>query len=369
MIYDQDCDVDLPCPVDEQYISEGGMLEGPQASPFLALVHVVRSVGQLTKALRSPVLSPATLETFERHFTACLATLPLQYHPKSDQYLEPRSLVPIIFLQNSRFILHRHNLSPACSHDARLSAMDYCLSIALDTTRLLSRCMQNPPTSSSGNASTGATDWRVLLASSASTMLCTHICRCLLLLLFRQEYAASLICIRACAVIGDSRAANMSSGRYIAFFLGRILDRLRRNTGNWERDEEIVAYMSGDMQGTADSSWIWQGSDETGQQPEDSSNVTTRSSSSSQKGTEILSLPEQESEWQGWDWVERTVQYLLDEKRQQEPRDDKMDDVQPQQQPSRPDQSLLSPESAESSDNSAGRSNSAHSRMTIASII
>lgn len=110
LIHDHDCDVDLPCPVDEQFISEGASVpEGHKTTPLLATIHVVRSIGPLTKTLKSPVISPATLETFERHFNACLATFPIQYHPKSDQYLDPRSLSPIIYLQNARFILHRHN--------------------------------------------------------------------------------------------------------------------------------------------------------------------------------------------------------------------------------------------------------------------
>lgn len=369
MINDQDQDVDLPYPVDDQYMvnGNGGGLDGQQSSVLLAMIHVVRSLGQLFKALQSPIICPTTLETFERQFTACLTTLPTQYHPKCDQYLDPRTLLPIICLQNARFTLHRHNLSPACSHDARRSAMDYCLSTALDTARLLSRCMQDPPGSGPGYAATGITDWRSLLAMSAFTMVCTHIYRCVLLLLFRQEYAAALVCIQACATINDSRETNVASGRYIAFFLRCLLDRLRRNDiGNLERDEEIIAYMSGDIQGTIDGNWVWQDSGETGLHMGDvSPNISAKPTS-----LQWSSTAEPEMEWEGWDWIERTVQYLVAEK--QQPRSsymgyDRTDDM--KQYPSKSDSSLLTPETAGSADTSPRRSSSAQSRMTIANII
>lgn len=361
--------------MDEQYISEGGVLEGQQTSLFLATVHVVRSMGHLIKALRSPVMSPTTLETFERHFTACLATFPVQYHPKSDQYLDPRSLPAMICLQNTRFALHRHNLSPFCPHDARLLAMDYCLSTALDTSRLVSRCMQTPSSPVHGYgaaaaATAGGTDWRTLFVTSASAMLCAHVCRCVLLLLFRQEYAAALVCIQACSIIGDSRAVNIANGRYVAFFLRCLLDRLRRNNvGNLERDEEMIAYMSGDMQGTTDGSWVWQGSN--------SNETVSPVGDMSPEFATTWSPREQESEAQGWDWIERTVQCLLAEKQQQQQQQqpqqtgyDRMDNNTMQQHPSKSDSSsLLSPEAAGNSDTSPRRSSSAHSRMTIASII
>ncbi|GFF24657.1 uncharacterized transcriptional regulatory protein C530.05 [Aspergillus udagawae] len=314
LINDQDCDVDLPCPFDEQYIAEGACVpEGQQTTPLLATIHVVRSIGQLTRTLRSYTVSTGTLETFERHFSACLATFPPQYHPKSDLPLDPRSLAPIGYLQNARLILHRHNISPFCSPEVRSAALDYSISIAQDTAHLLSRCMRYV-------SSTGNDDWRPLFASSAGTMLCTHIWRCVLLLLFRQEFAAALVCVQVIAVVGDSRTVNASCGRYIAFFLKCLLERLRRgDAANLERDEEMMAYVSGDMQGTSDGSWIWEGS-EAGSQlevmspkydsPVSFNHTGTRNDWPSGEASDVV--------WDGWDWVERTVEYLLKEKQQQQ---------------------------------------------------
>ncbi|KAL1997836.1 hypothetical protein VTN02DRAFT_633 [Thermoascus thermophilus] len=375
LIHDQDCDVDLPCPVDEQFISEGGSVpEGHQTTPLLATIHVVRSIGPLTKTLRFPVISPATIETFERHFNACLATFPLQYHPKSDQYLDPRSLSPIIYLQNARFVLHRHNFSPSCPHDTRYTAIEYSLATALDTTRLLSRCMHNPPSPPHGYQ---GGDWRSLLASSASTMLCTHIWRCVLLLLFRAEYAAALVCVQASATIGDARSVNAACGRYIAFFLKLLLDRLRREEpAGLEQDEEMMAYVSGDMQSTADGSWIWQGS-ETGSQlkavsPQTPNVPPFQDSITRQAGPGRCSLSEEpELEWEGWDWVERTVQYLLDEQQQRRQRGyDRRDVPAPRAtKPLKPNPSLLRPDPAGGHPNPTSQRSASNSRMTIANII
>ncbi|KAL1962408.1 hypothetical protein VTN77DRAFT_9747 [Rasamsonia byssochlamydoides] len=369
-INDQDCDVDLPCPVDEQFISEGGRVpEGHQTTPLLATIHVVRSIGQLTKTLRSPVISPATLEIFERHFNACLATFPIQYHPKSDHYLDPRSLAPIIYLQNARFILHRHNISPLCPPDVRYPAFDSCLSIALDTTRVLSRCMHPPPPSAMHGYVGAHGDWQALLASSATTMLCTHIWRCLLILLFREEFSAALVCVQASKTIGDAHTVNASCGRYVAFFLRRLLDRLRVNdTRPLDRDEEIIAYVSGDMQGTTDGSWIWQGS-ETGTQLETVSTQAAHPSGYRENAVRRgpnFSADEQEAEWEGWDWIERTVQYLANEQQQRGHRAFERREVPPTPTSRPPEPAKLSTEPASYTPQ---RSTPANSRMTIANII
>jgi hypothetical protein len=358
-IHDQDCDVDLPCPVDEQFISEGARVpEGSQINPLLATIHVVRSIGQIKKTLRSPVISPATLEIFDRHFNACLATFPIQFHPKSDNPLDPNSLAPIIYLQNARLILHRHNISPYCPVDVRFPALDHCLSIAQDTARVLSRCMRSPPPATSGYAG-ARNDWQTQLASSATTMLCTHVWRCLLILIFHEDFAAASVCVQACKAIGDNHVAMGPCGRYVAFFLNRLLDRLRRNdTGPIDRDEEMIAYVSADMQSTTNGSWIWQGS-ETGSQLE---------SMPPQGTTYPSSIPERipsESDWEGWEWIDRTIQYLVSELHQ---RNYERRDIPPVVVPQVSELHKVKEETIPRT-SSSPRSSAPNSRMTIANII
>lgn len=344
LINDQDCDIDLPCPVDDQYLTEEGKFpegQDQQITPMLATIHVVRSIGQLTRTLRSSSISPATLETFERHFNTCLGTFPLDLLPKADQDLDPRSLAPIIYLQNARLLLHRHNISPYCSSADRSSARDLCVLTAVDTANILSRCMRDR---------NSARDWRPLFASCAGTLLCTHIWRCALFLLYRQEFGAALTCVQASAAVGDTRSVNTACGRYLAFFLRNLIEHARHGDAmNMENDEEMIAYVSGDMQGTSDGSWVWQGS-ETGSDLEAMSSMRT-----------TPAPQETEAEWEGWEWIEKTIHYLLSEKQQgmYERRDVPMEP--------RKDSSMLNPDAG--SDSTDRRSSSAHSRMTIASII
>jgi hypothetical protein len=345
LINDQDCDIDLPCPVDDQYLTEEGKLpdgQDQQTTPMLATIHVVRSIGQLTRTLRSISVSPATLETFERHFNTCLGACPAHLLPKADQDLDPRSLAPIIYLQNARLLLHRHNISPYCSSADRSSARDLCVLTAIDTANILSRCMRDRES---------AEDWRPLFASCAGTLLCTHIWRCALFLLYRKEFGPALTCVQAISAVGDSRSVNAACGRYLAFFLRTLIDRARQGDAmSVEHDEEIIAYVSGDMQGASDSSWVWQGN-ETGSDLEAVPSMRT-----------TPAPHEPEAGWEGWEWIEKTIQYLLIEKQQTvyERRDVPLEP--------RPNSSMLNPDAA-GSDSPDRRSSSAHSRMTIASII
>ncbi|KAL4871317.1 hypothetical protein BDV12DRAFT_33872 [Aspergillus spectabilis] len=353
LINDDDCDIGLPCPVDEQFISEGGCVpETQQTTPLLATIHVVRSIGQLTRALRTPTISTANLETFERHFSACLAIFPEQYQPNSDQYLEPRSLSPIIYLQNARLMLHRHNISPFCPPEVRSSALDFCVSVCQDTARLLSRCMR--PSTITGNR-----DWRSLLTMSGGAMLCAHIWRCTLLLLFRREFDAALVCVQASSALRDSRFTNAACGRYTVFFLKCLLERLQRiDLVELEGDEEMLAYASGDMQGTSTGSWVWEGS-ENGSQLE----MVSPLGSAAYPNSRDDRVAEDSDAWEGWDWIEQTVQYLLADKEQRQQRE-----AQRHRQPTEP--SYRGSESATGSPDSVpNQPSSAHSRMTIASII
>ncbi|PLB37412.1 transcription factor domain-containing protein [Aspergillus candidus] len=376
LINDQDCDVDLPCPVDEKYISDGGGCppDSQQTTPLLATIHVVQSIGQLTRTLRSSTISPRTLETFERHFKACLATFPAQYHPESDQYFDPRCLAPMVYLQNARFILHRHNISPFCAPDVRAAALHHCVSTAQDTAHLLSRCMLQATPPASPASDDPNPDWRPLLASSAGTMLCIHIWRSILVLLFRQDYAAALVCAQAGSAVGDARAVNAACGRHLAFFLRCLLDRLRRSDVDLDRDEEMIAYMSGDMQGNTDGSWIWQGY-ENGPGSASSPSVVKFEPGSSPvdhllhppHGSPVADEPA------GWDWIEQTVGYLYTERQKQQ-------QLQQQQQRDEYEAQARSPPylspgatavtvTAPTGASESVPSSSSHSRMTIASII
>jgi len=311
LIEDADCDVSLPTAIDDHYIHEGGMMV-PNGSPpmtnlLLPTVHVVRSISQLIKALKSPTIGHGTLATFDTHFTTCMAAFPPSFQADARDPLDPRMLAPILYLMNARIILHRHNLSTSCAPDVRSIAVDQCVRIALDSTRLLSRALS--PSSH-------------LFGQIATTMIATHIWRCTLFLLFSSHYDAALICIRASATISSFRAVNIACGRNLAFFISSLIDKCRAGTHppryrSNGHDEELMAYVSGDLQASTENSWVWQGS-ETGMALNQvlgsgtSIDLGPGRSSNPSPNNSATALSEAETgDWGGWERVEYLVQVLM----------------------------------------------------------
>src|SRR5437879_10327221 len=109
LVEDADCDMSLPAAIDDHYIRDNGMhvpnSVHPHTNLLLPTIHVVRSISQLSKTLKSPIIAPSTLATFDTHFRACLSAFPSAYHADSRESLDPRSLFSIIALMNTRIIL------------------------------------------------------------------------------------------------------------------------------------------------------------------------------------------------------------------------------------------------------------------------
>ena len=230
----------------------------PSNNAFAAILRVMDCISRLPLILKEPAIERSELRDFDEQFRSCLDAFPPQHQLMIDDYLDPRTICPVIYLQNARIIVHRHNLSPICAPEARSSAIDNCVLAARDTAKLLFRTMKISLGSPLG-AKDEPEDWKANLASAASAFLCTHIWRCTLFLCFRGEYQAALTCARASSIIGHARPVNNSCRRHLSFFLQCILNRLRRGEGTpMDQDEEMIAYVSGDLQ-RGDRSWVWQG--------------------------------------------------------------------------------------------------------------
>ncbi|PGH28234.1 hypothetical protein AJ80_00125 [Polytolypa hystricis UAMH7299] len=375
IIHDEDCDVNLPSAVEERLIADGGVVSHDQkTTPFLSVIHIMRTVTQLTKTLKAPVISNDTLETFDRHFRMCLATFPPEYRMKSNQYLDPRSLSPVIYLQNARLVLHRHNMSPGASREVRHAAIRNCLDVAKDTTRILSRCMSCPDASAPDSpAGTRGNDWRYLVAAAANTVICTHIWRCILFLIFCGEYSAALVCIQASSAVGEAKAVNTSCGKYLTFFLKLFVGRAHSgDTPKLEQDEEMMAYLSGDLQTRLEGGWVWQYS-ELGPPSPQSTTSSTHPSPLTGKFTDdpqggVQAPSEVEKEWEGWGWIERTTQYLLSEQQRFASTVVKTENG-PSPTADRPPEIFSHQNQPESNNSSPQRSIPSSNRMTIANII
>ena len=318
---DADCDIGLPSPVDDEQIPSTGSWTPPSAlpsvSPLLASFEVISAITKVLKAVRRPVISTTTLQACDTLFGSCIAAFPTRHQFRVDEYLHPYELAPLIYLQSARLMLHRHNLTPLCPASERTAAIDRCCIIGQDTVQLLARCMQNPPASSLIlPASPSVLDtWETRLKAAATTFLSTHLWRCTLLFSFRGDYNAALVCARASATIGDARPINVACGRYLDFFLRRLVAKIQQGEGAYlESDEEMMAYVSGDLQGSIGTSWAWQGAEindrasPAAQSPflVDASNIPGTSGETA--------MCEGVIEWSGWGSLLETLGQLAQEK-------------------------------------------------------
>jgi hypothetical protein len=300
LIEDSDCDVPLPAPVDDHYIHNTGIGTPHAFSPFtnfmLPTVHVVRAVSRLVKTLKPLTVSSPALASLDSHLASCMSTFPASCQHGAQGPLDPRALAPLCHLMNTRLLVYRHNLNTSCPGDVRSNAIEQCIRIALDSTNFIARAV-----------TPGAPSSTPPFGPTAYAMTCTHIWRCTLFLLYGGHFDAALACIRASASISSFRAVNIGCGRYLTFFLGVLIDK-RRAGGRagspayaGELDEEILAYVSGDMQASTENSWVWAG-------PEVASARPT-SGAPRDDGPAVLTDAEAR-DWGGWDRVEYLVGVL-----------------------------------------------------------
>ena len=279
LIDDSDCDVSLPAALDDHHMSDRGQrlpdgAEGLTHS-LLGVVNVVRSYTALGRALASPVIAPTRLATFDQHFVLCRRTFPPACSPSSTTAMMPIFLNPLIYLLHARLLLHRHNLLPSCPPDVRLIAIEQCMQTALETASLLAR------------TSTAT------LAEGATALITTHTFRCALFLLLTGCFEQASECIRALAAINDHRDVAVPCGRFLAFFISALASRRAEIVAYLSqapspgqppspyghpppphhpspaavhdallRDEELLAYVSSDLQAGTETAWVWAGSSE-----------------------------------------------------------------------------------------------------------
>ena len=298
-ISDRDCDIGLPYPVDDHYILDSGVLglpdPSPPSNPLIRIINLMRTTSRLHDKLESPPISTNTLRTFDAQYSNALASLLPESQLRASTYLDPRTLNPLTFVSNARILLHRHNLSPAASVVQRSQALDAGFMAAKGTSQLLSRCMR---------PSASEQQWEPLLASAATALLCTHIWRCTLLLCFRASYSEALICVQASAAIGSRYSVNVACGRHLLFFLHELVARLERGDGDTlDSDEEMVGYVSADLQASKQVNWVWPG-----REPIQESNSNELVQHASREGGHRFSYQRGSSsssesrsrEWLGW---------------------------------------------------------------------
>ena len=251
----------MPSPIDDQYMVPGipwasSPTPEQSTSPLLPMIQVIGAIARLLRILKSARLAKSALQAYELHFNQCVNAFPAQNRGGANGYIDPTELPPMIYVQNARLMLHRHNLTPICASIERSAALDHCVLVARDTAGFLRRSMQPLGESRSHNVEQDDT-WENRMISASSAFFCTHVWRCTLFLCFRLDFENALACARASAIVGNARPANVNCGRYLRFFLREMISKLDQGT-QLDTDEEMIAYVSGDLQGSFENSWIWQ---------------------------------------------------------------------------------------------------------------
>ncbi|OAG01902.1 uncharacterized protein CC84DRAFT_974525 [Paraphaeosphaeria sporulosa] len=301
-IHEDDCDVSLPSPIDDRYITSLNVPypQNMSASPLVALVRTTRLVSGIRQSLKSEVIANNDLQAHEEQFRSVLSQLPEAYNPHSDARLEPSSLMPIIALHFARFQLYRRNLSPVCAPADRGAALTHCAAVAHDTAKILQRALHTLDPDK---------NWARRMASNT---VCLHFWRCILILCLQKEFQAAQIIIATSAAIGNIRKINTACGKNMVFFLEQLAERARRGDGRMYQfadDEELLAYASGDLQSSLEHSWAWAGA--TGR--------TTHARGTSDPLRSDPSAPDNgERNWPGWGAVEYMMSTLMGLQKQSE---------------------------------------------------
>lgn len=309
MIDDADCDVALPEPVDDHFLHT----EGPVHPPvnvltlthfLLAIINVVRSYSAMRKAFSHPVVEKPRLATFDNHFISCQKLFPEALEANNASLIAPHMLMPFTYLLSARLVLHRQNLAPGCPPEARSDAILQCQATAIETARLISRT-------------------NTTLADCATALLVTHTFRCTLFLLLTGYYELASTCLMALKSIDVRRDAAVPCGRFLAFFLQflgakqrELLTILPRSTTSGyppqvalpdpravqdalSKDEELLIYVSADMQASTETAWVWFGAEREAPLAM-SQSASTGNSLAHPDNRTGLNAKERE-DWGGWD--------------------------------------------------------------------
>ena len=243
------------------YLDNNWLSPTPKQSTSLLLpiVDIVGGISKMLSVLKGPHLAPSILEPYESHFKDRMREVPAYHQIRTNGYVDPLELPPLIYLQNARLVLHRHNLVPGSESSHRSQALENCVSVAADTAKLLRRCMQEIPHEMQSHEAEKSDTWEKRINMAASSFMCTHLWRCSLFLCFRFEFECAIWCVRASAALGNSRPINAACGRNLEYFLREMITKLQQGH-KLDSDEEMIAYVSGDLQGSPEGAWIWQSS-------------------------------------------------------------------------------------------------------------
>lgn len=235
-------------------------LAGQRYDQLHIALNTARATVLISKSIGGANLTDRIITQVDLQLDGCVRFLPLPYQPLSKENIQAAGFASAIHLQDLRLLFHRKQLGPMNSLDARTNSLDDCVRIVASTIDLLTRLRQGPE--SGDTASTNHQDersgWKEQLSSVATTYFCLHIWRSFLFLIACGQYADAKLCAEVCTAIGSSRIINEACGRYADFFLQWCIEEKQSPMGALLEDEELLVYVSADMQGNLEQAWVWQ---------------------------------------------------------------------------------------------------------------
>ncbi|KAH8728101.1 fungal-specific transcription factor domain-containing protein [Phaeosphaeriaceae sp. PMI808] len=324
LINEDDCDSPLPSPIEDRYVQHQGYTrahsDSAPLSGSLAVIHMARLYTPIYQTLKSSFISPQVLQKFDEQFRSVMSVLPETYCLSSNDRLETSALPPLFTLLSAQFHLHRRNLTPVCHPIERAEALSRCISLAQDTAKYISRMLHSP------NKPEWEKSWQIRVGLVANNMICLHLWRCILVLCYRNNYDAALMCVRMSSAIGNTRKINSECGKNLVFVLDQLLHRVRTGQSSpqpLELDEEMLAYVSGDVQGNMEHAWAWAGtnlSSPSFSQRSSQSRAQSRGADEPMRDalplrTAISPSQQEATKLDAWTRVEDLVRQLLEETR------------------------------------------------------
>lgn len=307
IISDDDCDTEYPSE-ELELESTAQALDPARPLTLLAYIHVSRLVASLARLCRSLCITNDAKRRFETQMTYCEELFPPTWQINGTGTLDPLELGPIVHFQNVRLLLHRHNMSPANSQEQRSSSIARCTQTAQDTAKVLHRCLVE---------SDRPEQFRQQIRLSTTSFICTHVWRCMLFLAFAAHWEAFDLLLRYCAIVGPSRAINVSCGRHLDLFLNALVEKHQLNSETaQDEDEDLIVLLSADLQ-AGTSSWVWAtGEAGTTQSRRSKHNhIGHESHQAVSPSSQVLQLdsqlPQAEVEqWDGWTKIHEMAEWL-----------------------------------------------------------
>jgi hypothetical protein len=315
-----------PAGIEDHWLQRGENLRPPENMPGLSTVNIVipviRFVGQLIEVLKTRIITRDVLEQYDSYFQSMSHHVPEQLSLNSDGWLDPfvfSSIVPLLMVQ---FQLYRHNLNGYATAQERQEALFRCHQVGMQTVKFLNRVMRNPPhpiETTFPGASRGQDTWQPRLNKVVHNMVCRHTWRCTLIFCLRGDFDSALTCVEFSKAIGDVRKLNIACGRNLAFFLDQLLERTSRGTPqrDIEADLELIAYASGDLQGSQDG-FVWTGVKPSQQNPSNAFTAASVRMLVDDSPPSALLTDAEIHDWGGWAKVEEKIGRLISEQRRRQ---------------------------------------------------